>query len=394
MIKNIILLLVLSGIALGQSVDTQMRLTNSVYVLEEQDESQIRLYQQVRLQSKFTNLYNLKFNFMGRVFTDLSEDFDDEKRFNAYRMSLSASNLFNNLLDFEVGRQFLHPGTPLGGIDGLNLVVKPLDNLNLQLYGGVESNLWKGFKIYNYDQAAVLGGVVTYKNFLNTTWQALYLQKSRESENQWQIAGLNLMNRFLNDFTFILQGHYDLVNSRLHRMYFSTRWSPNREMSFGVNFKQQYPQIYGDSYFKIFDVKEYRLIGAYGYYAVTPEIGLTANVNMIQLSDGNGIRAVVSANNKNGSVGLAYETGDLGDEMGVVVGYTYDILPDLVASVSIDYTRYRFEDIYDYEAQLANAARLSYDISDHWKTDLEYQWLNSRFKDADHRLLNHIHFIW
>ena len=56
--------------------------------------------------------------------------------------------------------------------------------------------------------------------------------------------------------------------------------------------------------------------------------------------------------------------------------------------------RYRFEEIYAYENQLANALRLTYAYSQHWKTDLEYQLLNNKFKDTDHRVLNHIHFIW
>ena len=93
-------------------------------------------------------------------------------------------------------------------------------------------------------------------------------------------------------------------------------------------------------------------------------------------------------------VKIVYETGDLGDQAGIVLDYGYEFFPGFIASLSIDYSRYRFEEIYDYESQLANALRAVYKFSKHWRVDLEYQLLNNRFKESDHRVLNHIHFVW
>jgi hypothetical protein len=67
-------------------------------------------------------------------------------------------------------------------------------------------------------------------------------------------------------------------------------------------------------------------------------------------------------------------------------------MPQLLASLNIDYSRYRTETIYEFENQLANAVRLSYKFQRHWTVDLEYQWLTNRFKDQDSRILNYINY--
>ncbi len=70
-----------------------------------------------------------------------------------------------------------------------------------------------------------------------------------------------------------------------------------------------------------------------------------------------------------------------------------EVMPNLIASLNIDYTKYRVEKVYEYDNQLANAARLSYRLGRQWTFDVEYQWLTNRFKSSDSRFLNHISFV-
>ncbi len=114
----------------------------------------------------------------------------------------------------------------------------------------------------------------------------------------------------------------------------------------------------------------------------------------VQLEEGFGNRYMLSLDNPNGSIGIIYETGDLGEQLGFMLDYGYEIIPDLTASFSIDYSRYRFEEVYAFDKQLANALRLDYKFTKNWRFDLEYQWLNNRIMDSDQRILNHIQFIW
>jgi len=384
----------------AQSIQTSGRITNSVYAFEglsnDGNSSVVhtRLYQFLRFKASAKDLNNLTLNISARALTDLETDLTDEQRFAAYRLSLSATDLFNNILDFEIGRQFLHAGIPFGSLDGAAINLKPVKNFSWKLYGGVESHLFRSFKLYETDDALVYGTALTYQKFYNSNIQLAYLQKSNSSETQWQILGLNISNYSLNYLTFLLQAHYDLVNSRLHRFVFSANYIPVNDWNISFRLKQQFPQIYGYSFFQIFDIKQYQKAGMSGGYVISKNFSLSAGYNFVRLKDGNGHQIITSLDHTNGSIAFVYETGDLGQQTGFLLDYGYELLTDLDATISIDYSRYRFEEIYDYENQLANALRLSYKFSRNFRTDIEYQWLNNRIADSDQRILNHIHFIW
>jgi len=385
----------------AQSVETRGRLSNSVYFLEKTDidassgATQLaRIYQYFRFTARIREYNDLSLNISARALTDTEAELSSEERFRAYRLSLSASKLFKGLLDFELGRQFLHPGIPFGSLDGLNLLVRPASNFEWQLFGGVESHLQRSFKVYEFDDATVFGSALKFRNFYDGDIQLAYLHKRSRNEDQWQIAGMNISNRYFDPVSFLIQAHYDLVNERFHRLYLSTHYRVSNDVNFYLRLKQQYPQIYGDSFFRIFEFEAYSQAGLGFNYALSENYSVGANYTLIQLDDGDGHRVVTDFSNRNGSIGFVYETGDLGDQLSLLFDYGYEILPDLMASLSVDYTRYRFEEIYDYENQLANALRLSYKFTRHLRADLEYQWLNNRFKDSDQRLLNHIHYIW
>ena len=376
----------------AQTIETSGRYTSSLYVYEQEgSKSALNVYQFLRFSALAEKWNNLNLNVSMRW---LSQPQPGQRPWRAYRLSLSASNLFNNLLDFEIGRQFLHAGIPFGSLDGVNLTLKPMANLSWQIFGGVESNLFREMKVYEFDYATVYGSALTYRQFHNTNVQLAYLQKLRDNQNQWQIVGLNLNNYSFKKIQFILQTHYDILNSVLHRLYASARFAPSGKLAVSVFAKQQTPQIYADSYFKIFEIEPYTQAGLNMNYALTANYGLSAGAQYISLEEASGQRLMLGINDCRGAINVLYETGDLGDQVGVMFDYGYEIGKNLIASVGVNYTRYRFEEIYEYENQLANTVRLHYNFSHHWKADLEYQWLNNRFADSDNRLLNHIHFIW
>ena len=393
---GVLLCLMIASPALvsAQTIETRGRLSNSTYVYQDRDTTHVRLYQYIRFQAISHELNNLSLNVDARVLSDLEETLPDEYRYNAFRLSVSATDLFNNLLDFEIGRQFLHPGVTFGSLDGLNLIFKFSPRVCWQVYGGVQSNLFSGFKIYKPDEAAVYGSTLKYRNFYDTNIELAYLRQQTKDAVQWEIAGLNLTNSSITNIYFTGQFHYDIVNSRLHRVFVSGRYMPAERFSAVLSYKQQFPQIFGDSYFQIFTFEKYRQAGLNLWYSLTERFGVAVDYHLIMLEEGKGNRIIASIMDRNGSLGVVYETGDLGDQLSLLLNYGYEFMDGLIGSVSVDYTRYRFEEGYDFENQMGNTARLAYRLSPNWQIDLEYQWLNNKFKDSDHRLLNHIHFIW
>jgi hypothetical protein len=403
----IFVLLILINISLiyGQGVETKGRFTNSIYAFEptlyrgtEDSKAHVLLYQYLRLQASMKEANNLTLYLDTRLLTDLEEDLDNDYRYRLNRLSLSAENLFSGWFDFQIGRFFYHPGITFGSLDGAEFTVKPTKAFHIQLYGGVETHHWRTYKVYDFDDATVYGGALKYFGFLNSNWQLSYLEKLHQKETQWQIVGFNFSNFSLKTWKFLLQTHYDIANSRLHRLYFSTRFAPSKTWHFNLNLKQQHPQIYADSYFndpdKFGEWKQYRQGALGGTYYFSEKYALTATYQILMLEEGEGHRIIASVNNFNGSLGLIYEMGDLGDQLGFLINYGYEFLPGLIGSLSIDYSRYRFSEIYDYENQIGNALRLTYKFAGHWRIDAEYQLLTNKFKNTDHRFLNHINYIW
>ncbi len=400
-IAGTLFLFMLICLVQAQGIQFSGFVRNSVYAYSAQktpdsDKTELhtRLYQTLHTDVYFKQLGGWQMHIAGRALTDLAEsDLSELKRFKAYRFSISKKNLFH-MIDLEIGRQFLHPGLVLGSIDGLNVTLKPLPWFSWQVYGGVESHLLRAAKIYDFEEATVLGTQFKFTNLFNSTASLVYLQKRRQGTTQWQLVGLNFFNHRIDNLLILLQAHYDLVNNRFHRLYLSGRYRLNSKFLINAYVKQQYPQIYNDSYFKIFEVEKYWLSGLNCVYQLTENYALSAMMQGVQLEEGYGNRFIVLLSTKNGNLGVVYELGDLGNQLGALFNYRYQLMRHLLLTLNLDYTRYRFEKQFDYDHQLANAVGLQYQFLKHWNLRLEYQWLQNKDYKSDQRVLNHISFVW
>ncbi len=389
------------GPGFGQKVHISGYFRNSVYAYSTQksigsDETELhtQLYQTLRTDLQFKQFGNWQFHLAGRALTDFGEsDLSELKRFKAYRLSVSATNLFG-FVDLEIGRQFLHPGTVLGSLDGINVQLNPWAWFSWQVYGGVETHLFRAAKVYAWDEAAVLGSQFKFKGLFRNNLNLIYLQKNAHGQLQWQLAGVNLNNYSIKNLVILLQAHYDLLNKRFHRLYLSTRYQLGSRWLLNVYVKQQYPQIYNTSYFQIFEVQRYLLSGVNVVYQLNNGLALSGMMQGVQLKEGFGNRFIVMLSSQKGNVGLVYETGDLGNQFGALLDYRYALLKNLQLTLNVDYTRYRFEKRFEYDHQLANALGVCYRFSKHWSTRVEYQWLQNAQYQSDQRILNHINFVW
>lgn len=391
-VSFIIGLLLVASFAQAQGIKFHGRVSNSVYAFDNLD-TQVRLYQRLRLNAEVPDL-KLKFNTSMRVFTDLDSSFSDEQRYNFYTLNLEARQVFGTPVDLQLGRQFLHPGTVLGALDGLKAQVNLGQKMAVTLYGGVESHFARAVKIYETDDALVGGGLFDYRELYNSHLQLLYLQKNTSEETIWQLAGLNLTNNSLPHTQIRTQLHYDLQNSRFHRLFLGATHQRGDKFSIALAFKSQFPQIYANSFYTIFEPDPYQHYTLSASYKIFAPFYVNGFFQFLQTEDASANRLMLSLNNQNGNLGLMYESGDLGEQISLVADYGLEIIDNLMASLSVDYSRYKVEEIYEFENQLANAARLSYRFGKHWICDLEYQWLTNRLKDSDSRILNHIHFTW
>jgi hypothetical protein len=366
---------------------------NSIYSFERQ-ETHTRVYQFARMNLSNPN-GNVSFNTSLRMLTDSNQSLDSDQRFRAYNLNIKFKKLFQDRVDFTLGRQFLHPGTVLGGLDGVFGQIKAARNIYVQLYTGIESHHLRQFDTYSTDENFVYGGLLEFKNIQSTNIELFSLQKKNDIETFWQLAGFNIDNYSVAETHFRIQAHYDLQNEHLHRLLLSANRHWTDKFMTSLRFKQQYPQIYANSYFTIFEPKAYAQYKLGATFEFTPGFYLNGQYQMVQFDDeDNANRFFLTVNNTNGSIGMLYESGYAGDQFGLMFDYAYEIFRNFIASVYIDYSKYRTEQVYEYDNQLANAARLSYRINRHLTVDVEYQWLKNRFKKSDSRFLNHISYRW
>lgn len=365
---------------------------NSVYSYES-EETHTRLYQYARLGvvspcTKFTFQTSL------RALTDAQETLTSDERFKIYSLRLNGKGLLNEKLDFSVGRLFLHPGAVLGALDGLNAKYKFSRHYSLQVYGGVESHFQRSFKIYESTDSRTVGGLFQISNYFASKMQLLYMRKSNEESTFWHLAGLNFDTAVLPNTILRAQAHYDLEQSRLHRMLVSARntWPGNFMTT--LEYKRQFPQVYANSYFTIFTPLAYQRIRVGAAYEFIKNYNIQAQYQIVAFEEDNANQLYLTVGNNFGNIGLVYENGYAGDQLGLMFDVFYELFPNLIASLYVDYSKYRVEEVYEFDNQLSNAARISYRLGRHWTFDVEYQWLTNRYINSDSRFLNHISFVW
>ena len=376
----------------AQGLNFHGSVKNSIYSYES-EKNHTNIYQYARFSVATAN-NNITLNTLVRALTDANNSLDSDERFKAYSLNIRFNKFLWNRLNLTVGRQFLHPGTVLGALDGVNGQLALFKNISLQFYGGTESHFQRSFKIYDAEDSFVTGGLLKLKKFYSTAFQFLYLQKSNKDNTFWQLTGLNVDSKILPSTHIRVQSHYDLQNENMHRLLVSARhtWSDRLQTTLG--YKNQNPQVYANSYFTIFELDPYRQYRASAAYEFLPGLYVDGQYQFIQFDGDNANRAFLTLQNNNGSIGFVYEQGYAGDQIGLIFDYAYELFPNVITSLFIDYSKYRTEEIYEYENQLANAIRVSYRFNRHFSVDVEYQWLTNKFKDNDSRFLNHISYRW
>lgn len=385
----LLLILVVVFSVHAQGVRFHGTLQNSIYSYES-DETHTRIYQYGQF-NLLSPCRHFELNGSLRALSDANGSLDSDQRFRAYALNLALKSLLRQKLDIVVGRQFLHPGTVLGGLDGARADLKLSSRMSLQLYGGVESQYERKLETEDH---TTFGGVFNYRNALSTNWQLFYMQKDGQDNQVWQLAGVNLDNRSLPKTRMRVQLHYNTQMSDLHRAMVQARTTWNKKLSTVLEVRQQSPQIYANSYFTVFELEKATQMRAGAVYGLSGAWNVDGQYRHIIMEDGAADQLYLALANDNGSLGLIYESGDAGDQTGLMFDYAIEVFPRFIASVYIDYSKYRTETVYEYDHQLANAVRCSYKLNNHWYVDLEYQWLKNRFKDNDSRLLNHLSFRW
>ncbi len=387
-----VLLLCALSTSFAQGIVFNGSARNSIYAYES-DQAHTRIYQYARF-NVISPCKLFTFQTSMRALTDANINLSSEERFKLYSLRFNGEGLFNERFNFSIGRLFLHPGTVLGGLDGLSAEYEFSDHFSLNLYGGLESVFQRSFEMYETADSRVVGGVFEVSKYFTSKLQLLYLQKSNNETIFWHITGLNFDTAILPNTILRAQSHYDLENERFHRLLVQARNSWTPDLMTTLEYKRQFPQVYANSYFTIFTPEAYQRIRLAAAYQFLTNYNVQLQFQHVMFEFDNADQVYLTVGNDFGNIGLVWETGYAGDQLGLMLDAYYEVIDNLIASLYIDYSRYRVQEIYEFDNQLANAVRLSYRLNRHFSVDVEYQWLTNRFKSSDNRFLNHISYVW
>jgi hypothetical protein len=384
--------LLLATACYAQGIRCTGSFRNSIYSYES-DQTHTRFYQYLRFKAVLPHdKFSLSANM--RALTDANISLPSADRFKLYSLRLDAKGLISNKLDVAVGRLFMNPGVVLGALDGMNAELTFSDHFGLQLYGGIESIFDRSFQVYKTQDSRVYGGVMEISKYFASKLQLFYMQKSDKAAIFWHLAGLNFDSAVIPKTVVRIQSHYDLEQDRLHRLMVSARNTWSNRWQTTLEYRRQFPQIYANSYFTIFTPLAYQRWRAAASYEFVADYTLQAQFQHVIFEKEQADQVYLTIGNNFGDIGLVWETGYAGDQLGLMLDAYYEVFHNLVASLYVDYTKYRVEEVYEYDNQLANAVRLAYRFNRNLSLDIEYQWLNNRYKSADSRVLNHLSFIW
>ncbi len=376
----------------AQGFSIHGKVQNSIYAYEEQ-QRHIRAYQYLQCSASTPNKA-IALNLNLRALTDSEAKLTSDQRFKAYALNIMLKKLWNERLHIVLGRQFLHPGTTLGALDGIQATARFSPRWRLQIYAGGETLPSRAFDVQNPRDRFVAGGMVEMLRFHATDVQMFYQQKSDQQQVFWQLAGINLNSKFVKDTPLRIQAHFNLKSGDLHRLLLNGRHKWSETFDTELEYKMQRPRVYAQSYFTIFETEPFQRIRSVANWQFKKSFALEGQYQWLFAEGFTAHRMLLGVHDLRGGLAIGYERGDLGDQLTLEADYGYEVIHNLTASLAIDYSRYRTETVYEFEHQLANAARLDYRLGKHWSAVLEYQWLTNRIKKSDSRLLNHIAFRW
>lgn len=295
-------------------------------------------------------------------------------------------------LRLRIGRQFLYRGVINGTMDAALLQGQISKKLQVQFVAGLEAPVDRTFSLRKWDEGNVLGGYLSYHFLGRNRAEVSYFQKSRNEKTVWQqigatfsgSAGHNIDYYARTDFN-LLASDYQTLRGRL--TYYQKRWTASVEVN------SQKPRIYEDSFYNIFEIKAFNQLRTAATYRVG-NYNLSLQYLFTLYEEDSDNRIMASASSSFGTLGLIYQTGFGGDNIGYFGEIHYEIFPHLTVRL--------FNSMYNYERAYTNisenatsfSAGLSYQVGNVLNIRGELQETGNSYYKSDFRGLLRFTYIF
>ena len=378
--KNLLLLLFTFSCVCAQ-VDIRGNYSSSFYSFETPTTHENFLNQYHGLNFKINPEDNSDLYFKGYAKAVREGDPQDwrEKVYNAY---LSWKTPFADSR-IQIGRQFIYAGVVHGTLDAVAVSVKPIDKMNVKLFGGVVAPYNREMKFTQWDDGNALGGYGSYKINSMIKVNTSYFQKQRNEELYWQQFGTAFSGNYKKVF-YILRYDHNLLSSDYQSILANASYS-NKNWSFTGEVSSQKPKVYEDSFFSIFKLREHNQFRlAVTHRILVYEIGLQVINTLYQENESNQ-HLIFTLGNNWGVVGIVYQTGFGGENVGLYADINYQILKDLRFNLHSSHYKYERQSVQLEEEATSFSVGIKYNPQKSLGLGIQIQQSVNSFYESDLR---------
>jgi len=385
--KNIILLILSSFCFLSAQINIQGNLSSSLYSFESADnENNLNFYQGLFLKISPESNPNLYIKSNLRLIKTSNPSDWSSKIYNSH-VGWKAPGMHTEL---RLGRQFIYSGVINGTMDVLYLSLSPLTNLKIKMVGGVEANIERKAEVTQWEDGNVIGGYASYRFDRALKTDISYFQKTRSDELYWQLGGASFSG-MIDQLFYRLKYDHNLLTSeyqamRANLIYYLDLWS------FSAEFNSQRPRVYEDSFFSIFEIKAHDQIRvAVNRKIEEYQVGLQLiNTSFNEGESSNQVMATLG--NKLGILGLIFQSGYAGDNLGIYAQINYQLLEDLKLNLYSSHYKYERQSVKINEQATSFSAGVQYDMLKSLRLGLQLQETVNSAYESDLRGLFRLNY--
>lgn len=411
-----LMFLIIPSFLFAQSIN--LRLSTQVYSWERADSiggdkktTHLRGYQNMLME---VSGKNWSFNTLSQIDEDLTNTNGKGFGYRFYNMYIKGTNLFKNVLDLKLGRQYLFTGVGRGAIDGINFKIKAGKNKEFQFtgYGGALTPLDYTFNDYeSLGDNYIIGGMFTYYGPKDFSGSISYTNKHKKPEPYTairfdsafmakevlidvaspadQLIGVDLNYLHEKKHNFYAKAYYDINNKVFYKGEINASFVVTPELRLSAMYEYRMPQMSYNTIFRTFASNQNQEVGGSVDYTLKSGINLFGRISDVIYEDDNSLKFQLGFNNQGYGLSYTKYTGYSGESDGLY-GYFYNELlrSKLSANVGLGYSKYKIGDYAtEKEDVLSGLLGFTFRPSPQFSIDIQGQVLTNEIYKYDTRIL-------
>ena len=312
------------------------------------------------------------------------------------------SRAYNFLLDWKsdhravnvlLGRQFVYNGVINGTIDGVSVSYRPSAMWTFKAIAGINAPYDREFKLQSWEDSNSLGAYFSVRPSDYAKIDLSYFQRANSEETIWQQMGASVNGMVVKNLFYSAYYYHNLLLSEYQGIRFRLNYNFN-PWDFSVEYNDQKPRIYEDSFFRIFELNAYSQVRSQVNYQLgNYQLGLQHLYSMYENGD-NDNQLIFTVNGFWGTAGVLYQDGWGGKNVGGYGDVRIQLMEDLEARLFASVYNYQRQTMEITEDAVSYSLGLNYRLLSNLYIRAEAQQASNSYYKSDWRGLMFINFAF